>query len=154
MESTEKISAILVHISNVRRNCTKLGFALIDAGEEEQGRHLIANGLIHDNSKFSGIEFEYLYSGNNDNELLQKAIKQHTSQNKHHPEYWESIHKMPDVYLAEMVCDLAARSSEFGNDVYDYITNIATKKFNFNMQDTVGIKMTTYLETLLNKPFK
>ena len=51
----EKIQDILRHIQNVQANCLLLGKRLIERGDFEIGRQLIANGMIHDNSKFQGI---------------------------------------------------------------------------------------------------
>lgn len=151
METYDKIDKVLTHIQNVQRNCYKLGLNLIKQGEVELGRNLIANGQIHDNSKFKGIEFEHLFYGS---PILDSVIKHHSSTNPHHPEYWGSIHKMPEVYIAEMVCDCTARSSEFGSDVWIWFKDKATTKYNFNMTDETGRSISRFLTLLLEKPFK
>lgn len=151
VEYLEKIQKVLDHIQNVQRNCYKLGLLLIKNGDTEMGRNLICNGQIHDNSKFKGIEFEHLFFGSS---ILPEAIKHHQGTNQHHPEYWGSIYKMPDVYLAEMACDLAARSAEFGSDVRQWVEQTATKKYSFAMHDEVGRKITLFLNLLLDTPFK
>ena len=127
-----------------------MGLKLIKMGQFHIGRNLIANGQIHDNSKFKGIEFEELFF---DSSILKDAIKHHSSTNPHHPEYWGSIQNMPDVYLAEMVCDCCARSAEFGTDVRTWFTMSATSKYNFKMDDEVGVKIKYYLDILLEQPF-
>lgn len=119
----EKIEAVLEHIQNVQRNCYRLGLKLIKNGEVELGRIIIANGQVHDNSKFKGIEFEHLFYGD---PLLTTVVKHHSTTNPHHPEYWGGIQNMPDVYLAEMVCDCAARSAEFGTDLRKWFSESAT----------------------------
>ena len=131
----KKIEAILEHIQNVQRNCYRLGLKMIKRGEVEFGRALIAHGQIHDNSKLTGIEFKHLFHGDS---LL---------------EYWEKIHNMPDIYLAEMVCDCAARSAEFGTDIRKWITEEATKRYKFSIEDRVGITMMKYLDELLSPSF-
>lgn len=151
MEQYEKIEVVLDHIQNVQRNCYKLGLRLIKNGEFELGRNLIANGQIHDNSKFKGIEFDHLFFGD---PILADVVKHHSSTNPHHPEYWGKIQAMPEVYIAEMVCDCQARSSEFGSDVRKWFAEDATVKYGFNMDDEVGAKITKYLNMLLSKPFK
>lgn len=151
MEVSEKIEKVLTHIKNVQRNCYKVGIKLIKKGDVELGRNLMANGQIHDNSKFKGIEFDELFYGSH---ILKEVVKHHATTNPHHPEYWGSIHKMPDVYIAEMVCDWAARASEFGTDLRGWITETATDKFKFNMDDRVGNKIIEYIDLLLEKPFK
>ena len=55
-----KINRLTRHIRNVEDNCILLGTKLIQQGNIELGHKLIANGMIHDASKFSGIEFENL----------------------------------------------------------------------------------------------
>lgn len=151
MEAQEKIETVLNHIQNVQRNCYKLGLKLIKMGEVELGRNLIANGQIHDNSKFKGIEFDHLFYGD---PILSDVIKHHSSTNPHHAEYWGSIQQVPLVYLIELVCDCVGRSSEFGSDVRVWFRDEATKKYNFSMDDEVGKKITYYLDLLLSPPFK
>lgn len=124
MTTEEKIETVLVHISNVQRNANKLGLKLIRSGQVRLGQNLIANGQIHDNSKLRGIEFEHLFWGS---ALLSDAVKHHQQTNPHHPEYWDGIHNMPDIYLAEMACDVLARAQEFGQDVNVWLQNEATK---------------------------
>lgn len=145
MTFSEKIEKVLSHIQNVQRNCYKLGLILIKNGEVEIGRNLIANGQIHDNSKLKGIEFDHLF---HQDEILHIVVKHHSSTNPHHPEYWGT------VYLAEMVCDCAARSAEFGTDVRMWLRDIASLKYKFVMEDEVGLKLSYYLDLLLEKPFQ
>jgi hypothetical protein len=52
-----------------------------------------------------------------------------------------------------MVCDCAARSSEFGTDVRVWFSSNATKKYNFTMEDSTGLLIQKYLDLLLEKPF-
>lgn len=150
MQPLEKIEKVLDHIQNVQRNCYKLGLKLIKMGELETGRILIANGQIHDNSKFKGIEFEELFDGSS---ILRDVVKHHATTNPHHPEYWGGIANMPPVYIAEMVCDCTARSSEFGTDVREWFKDFATKKYGFEMDDEVGKRISYFLDILLEKPF-
>ena len=151
MEAVEKIEQVLEHIQNVQKNCCKLGLRLIRSGEIEMGRMLIANGMIHDNSKFKGIEFEHLFNGD---PLLSDVIKHHATTNQHHPECWGKIQRMPEVYIAEMVCGCAARSAEFGTDVRKWFEEQATNKYNFSMDDIVGKNITKFLDMLLSPKFK
>lgn len=150
METFEKIELVLSHIQHVQDNCYKLGMKLIKIGEVEMGRILIANGQIHDNSKFKGIEFDHLFHGDS---ILSEVVKHHSSTNAHHPEFWGHIKMMPPVYIAEMVCDCAARSAEFGTNVHDFFKNVATKKYDFTMEDEVGKKISYFLSLLLQQPF-
>ena len=146
----EKIETVFNHIRNVQRSTHKLGLKLIKEGEIELGRNLISNGQIHDNSKFKGIEFEHLFYGD---PLLPEVIKHHQSINPHHPEYWGSIHEMPRVYVAEMVCDWYARSCEFGTSVRSWVSDEAAAKFNFTQEDKIYKTIQEMLGLLLDKKF-
>jgi hypothetical protein len=149
-EAIEKIDLVFTHIKNVQRNCYKLGIKLMRRRELELGRTLICNGQIHDNSKFRGIEFEHLFYGD---PLLPEVVKHHQSINPHHPEYWGGIKNMPRVYVAEMVCDWYARSTEFGTGLRDWIENVALTKFEFTKTDDVYETIQEMLGLLLDPSF-
>lgn len=155
-----KIRSIARHIRNVEDNCLLLGEALILQGHIELGRQLIANGYVHDSSKFSGIEFEYMSTSPNHKEdeaklKLKLAIHHHNTTNLHHPEAWsKGIKGMPDVYLAEFCCDVKARSEEFGTNLREWIDDEATKRFGFTPEDEVYKKITEYVNILCQKPFE
>lgn len=151
MNAYIRLEKVLNHIQNVQRFAQKLGIILIKNGEQELGRNLIANAQLHDNSKLKGIEFDHLFAGD---ELLAVTIQHHRNTNPHHPEYWGGIERMPEVYIAEMVCDFISRSTEFGTDVRSWIESSATKKYNFTMTDEVGTKISKFVDLVLEKPFK
>lgn len=149
-DAIERIEMVFNHIQNVQRSTYKLGLKLMKRGEIELGRNLIAHGQIHDNSKFKGIEFDHLqYS----DPLLPEVVKHHQSVNPHHPEYWGSIHDMPRVYVAEMVCDWYARSTEFGTGIREWIDNKALQKFEFSKEDPVYGVIQEMLSLLLEPSF-
>lgn len=150
MTTEEKIDSIRNHIQNVERNSYKLGKKLIIEGEIDLGVALIANGLKHDNSKFFGIEFEHLYR---EDELMKIAAKNHALTNPHHPEHWGGIHNMPDLYIAEMVCDCTARSSEFGDNVFEWFSGKYASKHGYTKNSLMHKKIERYLKLLLDKPF-
>lgn len=151
MEDIKKIQLVLEHIKHVQENTQRLGYKLIEIGETKLGRDLIANGLIHDNSKLKGIEFDALFSGS---ESLKEAATHHSSTNPHHPEFWSSIHEMPDLYIAEMVCDCKARSSEFGTDIRIWFEKEAPLRYGYSTTDLIYVKIMKYLNLLVYKPFK
>lgn len=159
-ETMEKIRGITRHIRNVEDNCFLLGEKLILSGEIDLGKQLIANGFVHDASKFHGIEFEFMAPGTQTSEesaklKLKLAIHQHQTTNPHHPEAWSGgIKDMPDVYLAEFVCDIKARSEEFGTSLRDWIDEASTKKWNFSKDDEVYEKIMRYVNLLCEKPFE
>lgn len=155
----EKIRAIARHIRNVEDNCLLLGEKLIGQGEIDLGHKLIANGYVHDASKFHGIEFEYLSVSPSDEESaklkLKLAIHHHNTTNFHHPEAWSGgIRDMPDVYLAELCCDIKARSEEFGTDLREWIDKTATEKWHFMKEDRVYKDIMRYVDILCPKPFE
>jgi hypothetical protein len=159
-QTMNKIRGIARHIRNVQDNCLLLGEKLISNGELELGKQLIANGFIHDVSKFHGIEFEFMAPGVNVEAdgaklKLKLAIHHHNSTNRHHPEAWSAgIKDMPDVYVAEFVCDIKARSEEFGTALRDWIDNTATKKWNFTKEDEIYQKIMRFVDILCEKPFE
>ncbi len=153
----KRLKFLLRHLDNVRANCLLLGERLIDKGEVDLGLRLIANGYIHDNSKFYGVEWEHLHDDVKEEnpDLFLASAKQHISSphNMHHPESWDGIENMPRLFLAEMVCDWAARSSEFGNDLRDWIKDVATKKFKMTVQSKVYKEIKELVDILLDKKF-
>lgn len=159
-ETLTKIRSITRHIRNVEDNCFLLGEKLILGGEISLGKQLIANGFVHDASKFHGIEFEYLSLGENATEentklKLKMAIHHHQTTNLHHAEAWSGgIKDMPDVYLAELVCDIKSRSEEFGKSLMDYIDNQGIKRWNITKDDETYKKIMKYVDLLCGKPFE
>lgn len=154
-----KIRAITRHMRNVQDNCLILGEKLIEKGELELGRGLVANGFIHDASKFHGIEWENMAPGALANEesaklKLKMAVNHHRKINPHHPEYWGEIQKMPRVYIAEMVCDWKARSEEFGASLKDFIDERAIKTWNFAKDDKTYKEIMFFVDLLCEKPFE
>lgn len=154
-KSNKKLEDLLRHIENVKENCLLLSKKLLEEGEKEFALQLIANSYIHDNSKFSGIEWLYLEQEIKDKspDLFKMAVIQHTTTNPHHPEYWKNINEMPRIYIAEMVCDWKARSSEFGNDILMWIKDKATEKYNFNTSGKVYKEIKHFLDLILDKKF-
>jgi hypothetical protein len=149
----KRLQNILRHISSVQQDTLILGNKLIEAGEEAVGRQLIANGLIHDNSKLSGIEWLYLHEGV-EPEKFQLALTQHQTTNPHHPEFHPGgIKEMPRVYVAEMVCDWHTRASEFGSDLREWIKDKAVKKFHFSTSCHIYKEVKDLVDLLLEKRF-
>lgn len=155
-----KIHGITRHMRNVEDNCLLLGEKLIGLGEIELGHILIANGFIHDASKFHGIEWDNMAPGGvqtveeSAKLKLKMAVNHHRKTNPHHPEYWGEIQKMPRVYIAEMVCDWKARSEEFGASLKDYIDERATKNWNFVKDDKTYKEIMFFVDLLCEKPFE
>jgi hypothetical protein len=156
----KRLQSLIRHIEGVQQDCQILGTRLIERGEAEDGRMLIANGFIHDHSKFEGVEWEHLHSKSDP--MFAEAWQHHVTHNQHHPEFWEAlprdarsgsctgIHKMPRVYLAEMVCDWHSRGSELdGGSLRWWIDTYALKKFNFTWDDEVGRQVRDFVELLL-----
>jgi hypothetical protein len=152
----KRLKALIRHKTNVQQSCLFLGEQLIAAGDKSFGRRLITNGFIHDHSKFEGIEWLYLHEDVKiDNTAMFKmALLQHTHNTPHHPEYWDGIKNMPSIYLAEFVCDIHARGSEFGTDVREWIKMDAAEKFDFTLHSKVYKDVKQFLDILLMVPFK
>jgi hypothetical protein len=151
----EHLELVLRHIEHVRNDCEVLGKKLIEAGELAIGLQLIANGHIHDNSKLSGIELEYL---NEETKIeypdkFELAWQQHVKTNPHHPEYWGNIDEMPRIYLAEWVCDCHTRSSEFGTDLREWVKNDATRRFKITTSGRTYKQIKEFIDLLLERKF-
>jgi len=112
---------------------------------------LIANGRLHDNSKFFGIEREYLIPGE-DPQKVKLAHHQHVTTNKHHPEIWGSLRQMPEIYIAEMVCDWFARSTEAGTDLRKWIKEQALEKYSVSANGKTYKVIKKYVDLLLDDP--
>lgn len=155
-QEIKKVESLVRHVRNVQDACFMLGKKLIELGENDFGRILIANSMLHDNSKFYGIEWDYLNpnSSENNKELFIHALKQHQCTNKHHPEYWGHINDMPRIHVAEMVCDWYARSVEMGTDLKDFFINQAIDKYKINKSGKKFKEIKYFIEVVLDKPFK
>jgi hypothetical protein len=149
----QKLDDLVRHIDNVRNNCLLLGKKLIEAGQPDMGRKLIALGYVHDQSKFHGVEWEYLDPTTTNRIGLKNAVLNHSRTNPHHPEYWGGIDKMPDIYIAEMVCDWKARSTEFANDLRNWIDTKSLKKFSYAKDSSTYKKIMGYVDMVCDKPF-
>lgn len=155
-----KIEFVARHIRNVEDNCLLLGKKLIERGEVDLGHKLIANGFVHDASKFWGIEWEHMAPGQPTVEegaklKLKMAIHQHRKTNPHHPEYWSrGILDMPEVYLAEMICDLKARSEEFGTSLVEYIDCDGLKSWRISKEHDIYKKIMGFVRLLCPPPFE
>jgi len=152
---------LLMHIQLVQNNCLVLAKKLMEQGDSKMGRTLIQNSLRHDNSKFTGMEWEYMALRDqkpklNKSEMasLVQAVEQHSCTNEHHPEYWGSIHDMPNIYIMEMVCDWKARAQEFGTDMRQWITDEASKRFSFKTSSPVYVVITKYVDMLCGPPLE
>jgi len=152
----KRLHVLMRHIQNVQRECLLLAERLMENGEVDFARHLIANSMGHDNTKFFGIEWDYLHTDIKDNEsdkfLL--AATQHVTTNAHHPEFWFCISNMPRIYLAETVCDWKSRSDEFGNDIKEWIKDQGVKKYGFSLKGQVYKSIKEFVDMLLDPPFK
>lgn len=78
LTTEEHLDNLVRHIELVRSATLLLGKRLIAKGQTDFGRILIANGFMHDVSKFSGIEWDYLHAGKDvPKDKLEMAIENH-----------------------------------------------------------------------------
>lgn len=154
MNDKEHLESVLRHINRVQENCFILAKKLADNSEDDFARGLIANGLIHDNSKLtSKFEWTYLREGVPD-EMFKLAIDEHRNSNRHHPEFYQGgLKEMPRIYLAEFVADITARSQEFGTDVRDWLKDKAFKKYKISSNCKVYKEIKDFMGLLLDKKF-
>lgn len=150
----EHIDNLTRHIERVRENTIVLGKKLIARGEVTFGVNLIANGFIHDASKFFGLEWDVLHSGPDaPRNLVDLAVRQHTASNPHHPEYWDGIDNMPRIYVAEMICDWSARAAETGGSVRDYLRTKAMGRYQIKPDSEILKLINGFMDLLLESSF-
>jgi hypothetical protein len=154
MTVEEHLDNLVRHIELVRDAGLLLGKRLMRQGEEEFGRLLIARVFVHDATKFYGVEWKYLHVGKDvPQDKLELAITQHRETNDHHPEYWGGVHRMPDIAVAEMVCDWYARAQEFGTGLRDWIGGQAMDRFQLDKASRQYQWITKFVDLLLEDSF-
>lgn len=150
----EHVRDLIIHIRRVQDNAFELATLLIDNGEHEFARVLLSKVSVHDASKWHGIEWDCLHCGSNvEWEVLSKAIEQHQKINDHHPEYWGGFQNMPEICIAEMVCDWLARSQEFATDLREWIKKTAAVKYEFKKHRAQAKKVKRFVDLLLPVKF-
>ena len=150
----EHLDNLVRHIELVREAGLLLGKRLMRRGEEDFGRRLVARVFVHDASKFYGLEWQYLHVGKDvPPDKLELAIAQHRQVNQHHPENWGGIHQMPEIAVAEMVCDWYARAQEFGTGLRDWIGGPATARFQLDKGSPQYRWITRFVDLLLQDEF-
>lgn len=154
----ERLDNLIFHIENVQDNAKRLVEKLRSHGQfnEDFYRKILCLAYKHDNSKFSGIEWQYLYSDMkiDEPENFQYAAESHIYKNNHHPEYWGGIKKIPPPNLAILICDWKSRSEEFGSDFIEWIDKEATLRYNFSAKDRVYKVIMNFAKLLIEEPFK
>lgn len=123
MKAWQHLKTILHHKNLVRKGCFKVG--------------LYRQGLFHDMSKYSPVEFLVgcrYYQGNKSPNNAEREDKgysaawlHHKGRNKHHLEYWidYSINKnemtgmrMPEKYVVEMFIDRISACKNYQKEKY------------------------------------
>jgi hypothetical protein len=151
--NSDKLSSILRHIKRVEENCNLVATKLIEVNPAFS-MAIAKRGRVHDASKLDPLEFQHLWSNDSKFEI---ALKNHHAGNTHHPEHFQNgIYGMSDLDLCEMVCDCVARSQEFGTDIraWFFDEDKAPKRFGYKDDKNIYTKIESYLDLIINKPFK
>lgn len=125
------------HIQNVRNSYndrkSKIQLVLgLSEGDMQELENRIKN---HDNSKWSNDEFDayrrHFHSVSDkekedSEEDFKKALNHHYMVNDHHPEYWKNT-DMPNIAIAELICDWEAMGRKFGGNPLEYFEKNKTK---------------------------
>lgn len=151
----QHLDSLLHHISTVRSAGVRLGKRLMAAGRLDFGRLVIATTDKHDNTKFFGIEWEFMHrpKGTVNKFDLDRAIRQHQLTNRHHPEFHGGFDCMDELDVAEFVCDVYARSTEFGTNVREWIEEKAVARYSIDVNGQRYAWLQTFLNLLLDEPF-
>ncbi len=150
----QHLDDLVRHIDLVRESTLLLGKRLIEEGRKDFGCILISKGFVHDASKFTGVEWQFLHSGNDvPRDKLEVAIQQHCHTNPHHSEYWGGIENVPEIYIAEMVCDWRSRSAEFGTNLREWIRGVAVDKYKIDIEGKQYSWINKFVDKLLQDNF-
>ena len=147
------LQGIIRHVDNVRAGAKLLAERLFEQGDSSMARLLVQKVSSHDASKFVGIEWEHLRVGNDTSEEFKMALVQHQLTNEHHPEHWGGVKNMPEICLAEMVCDFYARSVEFGTDLRVYIKDVFMPQHDCTLKTKVYQQIKRFVDLMLEEPF-
>lgn len=151
----QHLENLLRHIELVREAGILLGKRLMAQGRPDFGRLLISRVHEHDLTKFFGIEWEFLHRSKDlvKPANLERAIKQHQNTNRHHPEYHGGFDKMDEIDVAEFVCDVYARSIEFGTSVREWVDEKAVSRYQIDRDGDRYRWLQCFLKLLLEEPF-
>lgn len=142
------------HIRRVQENAMALAKHFLRNGRASFARVLLAKAHVHDASKWGGIEWEVLHRGPDvDKDMLYAAILQHSDTNDHHPEFWGGLKNMPEVAVAEMVCDWLARSQELATDLREFVSRVAAERFDFRAATQQVAWIDEFIKILLPQKF-
>lgn len=148
----KRLQCLIKHIKHVQEGCTLISENLISQGRFEDAKTLLQNSMIHDNSKFMSPEWDHLTS--KVDPLFFDAWQHHVKVNPHHPEFHESIHVMPDVYVYEMVADWWSRSIELnGKHLSEWIDDVAMSRYDFNRYDRIYDVISEGINCILEPAF-
>ena len=146
----DRLEKIWSHIKNVQNNCYKLSRELVKEDRVDLARKLLQRAGRHDSSKFTDLEYYGMYS---DDKLIKEiAINHHRNVNEHHLDYHSSPLDMDDLDLAEMACDLKARSSEFGTDIKEYVRSFCESR-NISVNTKFYKSIVKFLNMILEEKF-
>lgn len=152
----KKLEIIQRHKNNVQDACNLLGKRLIERATNESeiefGIRLIVQSYVHDLSKFNLYERTFLI-GNDDKETLKTAIYVHQASNEHHIEFWRNIDTMPRLRLAELVCDLWARSAELGTNLRDFIKEKLVPQYKISTNGKAYKTIKEFVDIILANEF-
>ena len=158
VEGMKHLAEVKRHKDLVISSADVLSQRLWEQGRVEFARNLMALAYAHDVSKFQGIEWRELRRSKtkSDDEEDKKtafiAFRHHQEANPHHPEHWGGVNNMPEIHIAEMVCDMHARSSEIGTDLRGYVKTVFLKKHNITTRGKPYRKMKEFIDLLLDPP--
>lgn len=155
LNNLKKLSKLREHIDNVINGAWRIAQKCIENGDEEFARNLMANAYAHDQSKFRGFEWDMIgCAETDDKDMRLLAIRSHQKVNKHHPEYWNGVDNMPEIDLAEMVCDTYARSVEMGTNLREWWKNCGIEKYGIPKNGKSWKLIKKYIDMILDEEFK
>lgn len=150
----QHVDDLIAHVDRVRQNAQVLAKALIAQGRAEFARILLARAHVHDASKWHGVEWEQLHMGPDvSGPELEAAIRQHQRINDHHVEHWGSLDAVPEICVAELVCDVAARSQEFATDLRLWLRTEFASRYGLDKAPRQAKQIRAFVDMLLPPKF-
>ena len=143
MRIFKHLATVMRHRKEVQKLCFKCG--------------LYKQGLLHDLSKYSYIEFsegvKYFDGTKSPTAVCREktgkscAWEHHIRINKHHPEYWGNNNLMPYRYAVESICDRIAACKTYNKKKYSNSDPLSY----WNKQKEKGYTLNKKMEAFYDK---
>ena len=136
------IKDTIIHKSYILIECNIMFDWLCENGKENLAINLAKSCSIHDDSKFTKLEYTKMLEISMDSKkdamlnpsilpsnYVSSILKYHWKNNRHHPEHFKDPNLMTELDMIEMVCDWSARSQQYKTDLLEFVNTRLQKRF-------------------------